>query len=461
MIRADTDRIRRTAFSLFFILLLAADSGMAGQDAASGEDTATGQYVPETVHYIKHGVPRIRTGAASDEKTQVLAGPVHPPGSDLLVYKPADGYVFGPYDIIFKPSYTLILQGTPNPNLPPGSGKFGVSWNLYLDFEKKLGDWGLIFCQLMSGWGQTVAPDLDLFSNVNYSYYDIGGRVKLRRYYYEQYLCEKRVTLRVGMMKAPDWFDQNNCEDDSDVEFLADIFNTSPAVEWPSNWATTFAEEIEAFVPGADYLELRAAHFEGDGSYQQFFRHGLYIAQATIRTDKLLKLDSDKYEGHYRAYGWLNNRDHAKYAAAGQTAILEDYLNYGFGASIDQKINRYTYIFGRCGWQRPDVVRANGGALVEWSWSAGMQINGCVWKRPDDRFAFAVGQDFVSKPFIDAGNPGANEGHIEVYYAWKLNPCLTVSPDIQLIWNPNGVGAFSKGDAECIFVYGARLHYVL
>jgi hypothetical protein len=39
LIRADTDRIRRTAFSLFFILLLAADSGMAGQDATSGEES--------------------------------------------------------------------------------------------------------------------------------------------------------------------------------------------------------------------------------------------------------------------------------------------------------------------------------------------------------------------------------------------------------------------------------------
>ena len=74
------------------------------------DDTVTSQYAPKAIHYIKHGVPRIRTGSASDEKMQALAGPVHPGGSDLLVYKPADGYVFGPYDIIFKPSYTLILQ---------------------------------------------------------------------------------------------------------------------------------------------------------------------------------------------------------------------------------------------------------------------------------------------------------------------------------------------------------------
>ena len=447
-------RATHAFFTILFLLICLSAAPAFGNEAIAPSDS------PKTTHYIKHGVPRIRTGLSTEDEWSTLAGPIQPGGEPLLKYKPSEGYDIKALGLTIKPSYTLILQGTPDPNLPPGSGKFGASWNLYLDFAKKIEDYGLIFCQIMSGWGETVAPDLKLFSNVNCSYYDIGGRIKARRYYYEQYLYDKSVTLRVGMFKAADWFDQNNCEDDSDKEFLNDAFNSSPAVDWPSSWGTTFAEYIEAFVPGTDFLELSAAHFEGNADYQQMFEHGLYIAQATIRTDKLFGFDPKNWMGHYRAYGWVNNRTHSKYAAQGEITGPGDYINYGFGVSIDQKIDPYIFIFGRLGWQRPDVIPASGGANVEWTWSTGLQVNGCYWKRPNDHFAFAVGQDFVSKNYINAGNAGANEGHIEVYYAWKMNPCLTLSPDLQLIWNPHGVSQSCQGDAEPVFVYGGRLNLV-
>jgi carbohydrate-selective porin OprB len=205
---------------------------------------------------------------------------------------------------------------------------------------------------------------------------------------------------------------------------------------------------------------LSLGHFEGDADWQKFFKYGLYIAQVAIRTDKALGLDPKAWVGHYRLYGWINNREHRKFAEKGQLPVAGSYVNYGFGVSCDQMITKWLDVFGRAGWQRPNVIRASGGATIEWSWSAGAQINGCYWKRIDDRFAFAIGQNFVSKEYIDAGNPGSNEGHVEFYYACKLNPCLTISPDIQFIWNPNGVSSSSKGDADTIFVYGTRLHYV-
>jgi carbohydrate-selective porin OprB len=135
-------------------------------------------------------------------------------------------------------------------------------------------------------------------------------------------------------------------------------------------------------------------------------------------------------------------------------------VNYGFGLSFDQVVENVFDLFGRFGWQRPDLMPLAGGPTVEWSWSGGVQVCGKYWKRNEDHIAVAVGQDFVSKEYKDAGNPGSNEGHIEAYYSWKLNRCLTVSPDLQLIWNPNGVSKAWQGDMEPVWVYSARVQYV-
>ena len=78
--------------------------------------------------------------------------------------------------------------------------------------------------------------------------------------------------------------------------------------------------------------------------------------------------------------------------------------------------------------------------------------------REDDVLAFAIGQVFPSEEYKDAGNPGKGEGHIEAYYKLQVNKCLAISPDIQLIWNPNGVGKSSEGDNDTIFVYGMRAY---
>ncbi len=425
--------------------------------AAYGRDIPEAEG-PERIPYVTHGVTRTRIGLPYDSQKVVLADVGGPGNKSRITYDPSHGYTIEPSGIEIRPSGTFILQGTPNPNTPPGSGKFGVSWLGYLDFYKKLGDWGSLFLQLQEGWGDTVEPDLALFSNVNSNAFDIGGRITARKYRYEQYLFDNQVTVRCGKLRAYDWFDQNAVADDDDTEFLNDMFNSSEAVDWPSNFS--FGEEVTMAPRSVDFLELDLGHFEGNDKWQQLFKHGMYVAQATIKSARLFKIDPEQWAGSYRFYGWLNNRDHSKYVTRGQTRGAGEYTSYGFGLSADQMVTSRLVLFGRFGWQQPDMVPARGGACVEWSWSGGVQICGAYWSRVQDHIAVAVGQNFVSKEYIDAGNPGANEGHVEAYYSWKLNRCLTISPDVQLIWNPNGVSTSRQGDGEPVFVYGVRTHYV-
>ena len=126
--------------------------------------------------------------------------------------------------------------------------------------------------------------------------------------------------------------------------------------------------------------------------------------------------------------------------------------------SADQRITDIYGTFVRLEWQRPDLIPADGGATIEWSWSTGAQMTGKYWNREDDVLAIAIGQDFPSDDYKDAGNPANGEGHFEAYYNFKINKYLAISPDFQLIWNPNGVKQSSEDDGDPVFVYGTRAH---
>ena len=85
-----------------------------------------------------------------------------------------------------------------------------------------------------------------------------------------------------------------------------------------------------------------------------------------------------------------------------------------------------------------------------------MQLNGSLWNREDDVLAFAVGQAVPSDDY-EKSNTVLNaraETHFEIYYSYKVNDHLALSPDVQIIWNPYGDDA-SVGD-DTIAVFGMR-----
>ncbi|MFH1493149.1 MAG: carbohydrate porin, partial [Candidatus Omnitrophota bacterium] len=108
-------------------------------------------------------------------------------------------------------------------------------------------------------------------------------------------------------------------------------------------------------------------------------------------------------------------------------------------------------------WQDPKQ-RLNGlddDFSLEHSWSTGLQLSGSLWGRDEDMFAVAIGQAIPSDDYKKAGSLNAkDEGHLETYYSFKANDHLTLSPDIQVIWNPYGDDA-TNGD-NTIVVGGLR-----
>lgn len=420
----------------------------------------TVQDLMEEIKALKTRVTELESKLGQEEKgADHISEGKHTPGwndrkRDWIECTPGQGITFKPVDLTISTCITGIVQGVSNAN-NAGSGEdsiFDGSWKADIDIEKRFGDWGLAFLELEAGQGDTIASELSLFSNVNNNANDTGNNVIINKFFYEQYLLNKQVAITVGKLDPTDYFDQNKFADNDSIQFLGQIFNNTHALEWPAGHG--FGGHVAIAPEDIKFLEFDFGYFEGDSNWEDVFDHGVFMGQINLKPSPLLGTDSEQWEGNYRFYSWLNGRDHVKLGDPAETKEV----NYGFGMSADQRITDVYGVFARCEWERPDVMPASGGATIEWSWSTGAQMTGKYWNRKDDTLAVAIGQDIPSGEYKDAGNPANNEGHIEAYYRVQFNEYIAISPDFQVVWNPNGVKRSSDGDGDTIFVYGTKAH---
>ncbi len=373
---------------------------------------------------------------------------------EYVVYTPGEGIAIPPISLTIEPSGTMLMQGTPNPNNASG-GKVKASWVGYIHFEKKFEDWGIAFLRLQLGQGCGVEPDLMLFNQVDYNALDNNATVEPRKYWYRQYLFNKQFSVQIGKMDQKPYLDVSKYAGDDDIQFLGDMFNRSAVVEWPEDYGFGI---VSKFAPDQiDFVQLGVNYFDAKADWKSIIYNCMVTAEIKIDVPKLLNLNQKKYDGNYRFFGWLNTLKHEKISSPYDN---DRRVNYGFGFGFDQSITDWFGVFGRVGWQRPDLVPAEGGATIEWSWSTGIEMNGKHWRRGKDAFGFGVGQLFPSLEYKKRGFPAAVEGHLDSYYRVYVNECLTLGPDLQLIWNPNGVSNSNEGDAEPIFVYSVRANLV-
>jgi len=374
-----------------------------------------------------------------------------------IAYEPGQGMeVTG---IAIGADATFILQGTPNAN-NAGTGdssKINGSWSSDIEIKKSFEDWGLAFLHLEAGQGDGLESDLAVFSNVNRDAMASTARIEVTEAWYAQSFFSKKASITGGKLDFTVYFDQNEYANDETTQFLGRIFRNSPSIEFPPDNTLGFEGHIS--IEPIRYLEFDAGYFDADADWTNIFQKAFFMAQVNFMPAELFtEIDKENWFGNYRFYAWLNGLNHNKLVAAGTETTDNKEINYGFGFSFDQMLTSTFGTFCRFGWQRPDIALYDGTPTLEWSWSAGAQMTGKYWKRKNDVLAFAIGQAFPSKDWTDSSddNYGVGEGHIEAYYKCQINDCLAISPDIQLIWNPNGVSKSSEGHSNPIFVYGAR-----
>jgi len=365
--------------------------------------------------------------------------------SEFIEYKPGEGVEIKPAGLTIGAGATFIVQGAIDAN---ATGKKGedvtdASYSVDLEFEKEFGDSALAFIHLETGDGAGVEDELTLFSNVNRDADDAGNVVSLTEAWYEQYLFDKQLTVTGGKIDSTCYLDQNEIANDETAQFLGRIFRNAPTIEFPDNNAG-----IRGFFTPAEieWFEIEAQVLDGDGDWEDIGDHVFASAQIDIKPNF-----GNELTGNYRIYGWCNDTNHIKWP----DSTKQWKRNYGFGTSIDQQITNIFTVFGRYGWQEPKVYMEGADFSLEHTWSAGCQINGKPWNRDDDYIGLAIGMAMSSDDYKKAtGRKCKDEGHFEAYYSFKVNDNLTLSPDMQVIWDPYGKDV--AGRDGTITVIGCR-----
>ena len=342
---------------------------------------------------------------------------------------------------------TFVVQGTPNANNAgeKEDSRVDAEYTLEIELEKQFADWGLAYILMEPGQGQGLDEDLSLFSIVNFDTYDTGSLPEVTEAWYEHYFFDGQLTVTGGKLYAPNYVDTNEYANDETSQFLSRMFRTADTINYPDrDWVIGLRSKI---APTAlDFMEFEGMWVEADGDWENIFDHTFATAQVNLKPEKIFGYDEEMWAGNYRMYFFYNGTDHTKW----KDPEANKEANFGMGLSCDQKLGDVFGWFGRLGWADPKV------SVLEYNWSTGLQMTGKYWNREEDVLAFGVGQAIPGKQYGDADHPDSPETHIETYYAIKLNECLTISPDLQFIWHPDGVSKKDDGDKDSVFVYGVR-----
>jgi len=267
---------------------------------------------------------------------------------------------------------------------------------------------------------------------------------------------KQRLEINVGKIDPFVFFDGNAAADDESVRFMNNAFVHNPLLDSGGNTGA----DAYGFQPGArvayidDAAGWRAslgvfgsgtgANFSGSAS------RPFVIGQLETTVKPMLGRP-----GTYRLYAWTN----------GRTVDFDgtEARHSGWGLSFDQRAADDVMLFGRYGDQRKGRVRFDRALTL------GAEITGNPWRRGADALGIAVGALHTSSAFgagsatVDADGDGTpdfgyaasgSERIAELYYRFKINSALELTPDLQWIQRPGG-----ERGAPSIKVVGLRAKF--
>lgn len=255
-----------------------------------------------------------------------------------------------------------------------------------------------------------------------------------------------KLELNVGKMDPFLFFDQNAAADDESVRYLNNAFVHNPLLDSGGD----IGADAYGFSPGirVAYRNQRVKSAEWGASLGVFgSARAANFSGSLSRPFVIAQIETARrllggLAGNYRVYAWHNGRG-AEYD--GSLA-----RHSGVGLSIDQRLGDTITVFGRYGGQLSGKVRFDRALTL------GAEIGGHYWGRSADALGVAAGVLRTSKRFrrdsatVDANadaiadfgfGAGAGERIVELYYRFRLNKQLDLTPDFQLIQQPGGNGA--------------------
>ncbi|MBN1585950.1 MAG: carbohydrate porin [Candidatus Omnitrophica bacterium] len=338
---------------------------------------------------------------------------------------------------------TGVVQGTDQANgddlLQPEESASEASYSIDVEIEKLFGESGTGFLHLEAGGGAGIDSAVKAFSPLNYDA-DDDENVRVTELFYEHSFSKLPLFVTAGKLDPTVYLDVNNYANDECSQFLGGIFRNSQTIEFPDN-----AAGLRASYDPTEFLDLEFLALDADADFSDILGDLFLAAQVTLVPHLWER------PGNYRFFAWTNNASHTKWLDT--TRSSED--GFGAGLSWDQALTDQAGAFLRYAWQDSSVSLEGADFSLEHSWSLGVQLTGEGWKRDADVLGLAVGQNLPSHDYKKSqGAKGRAETHLELYYNWAAHENLTLTPDLQVVWEPFGGDAANGTDT--LWVGGLR-----
>lgn len=260
----------------------------------------------------------------------------------------------------------------------------------------------------------------------------------------------EHLEINVGKMDPFLFFDQNAAADDETARFMNNAFVHNPLLDSGGDVGV----DAYGFSPGARLAYVNdfskgqswgaSIGVFGSGPASNFsgsLGKPFVIAQVDTSQKLITGLT-----GNYRLYVWQNGR-------ANDFSDLQT-THRGWGLSIDQRVDEEWTLFGRMGRQTSGRVR------FDRTYTFGVQTNGNRWGRSSDELGLALGSLHTSSAYRQASADTTLVGYAatgpernaELYYRYKLNDRVQLSPNLQWIKH-----AGADASAKTIQAIGFRM----
>ncbi len=260
-------------------------------------------------------------------------------------------------------------------------------------------------------------------------------------------LSREHVELNVGKIDPFMFFDQNSIADDETHGFINQSFVHNPLLDVGGD----IGVDDFGFTPGiraawvndslspAQYTVSMGVFGAGSGSsFENSLSKPLTIVQIDTKQNLFVGLS-----GNYRLYYWHN--------ANAQDLNENQQAHSGIGVSIDQKVDDYLTLYTRIGWQTEGEVQFDRAITL------GADFGGSYWQRGGDAIGVSFGYLSLSDEYKEKSldlvgfTTTGSEQIAEIYYRYRINSQLSLSPNVQVIRHAGG-----NQQANTLSAYGVR-----
>jgi carbohydrate-selective porin OprB len=301
-------------------------------------------------------------------------------------------------------------------------GKSRGVWYWNLEVAQKLWPGAELFAEFEVDKGKGVDKFLPTYSYFN----DNSGEdasLYLPVLYMEQKFSDERGLIAAGKLDLTYWFDWNEAAGSADTQFFSSSLVNNPAIPFPANGIGALISltpyEWLYFQSGA---ATARAHYTKAG-LSDAFNSAFFINELGL-SSRIASL-----KGNYRFIFYLTHE-----RLAYLNSDEEKKNTAGWALSFDQAVTKNVTLFFRYGFADQKV------SDIEQFWSFGGQIMGPIPGRKFDCLGIGVAQSIFGNDFQEANDPdltSRSETMYEIYYSYNLNSSLILTPNLQIVTNPN------------------------